>query len=33
MKYEEMLNLCDASTPYGLTGTIFAKDREVIQKS
>jgi len=32
-KYEEMLNLCDASTSYGLTGAIFAKDREAIQKA
>ena len=29
-KYEETLRLCDESTPYGLTGSIFAEDREAI---
>ena len=28
--YEEALHLCDESTPYGLTGSIFAKDREAV---
>ena len=27
-KYEETLRLCDESTPYGLTGSIFAEDRK-----
>lgn len=29
-KYEEMLQLCDSTSPYGLTGSIFATDREAI---
>jgi 1-pyrroline-5-carboxylate dehydrogenase len=29
-KYEETLQLCDATSPYGLTGSIFAKDRLAI---
>jgi 1-pyrroline-5-carboxylate dehydrogenase len=29
-KYEETLRLCDKSTQYGLTGSIFAKDRDAI---
>lgn len=29
-KYEETLELCDASSPYGLTGSIFATDRRAI---
>ncbi|NBI69589.1 L-glutamate gamma-semialdehyde dehydrogenase [Clostridiaceae bacterium] len=28
--FEEMLGLCDTSTPYGLSGAVFAGDREVI---
>ena len=32
-KYEETLNLCNSSTPYGLTGAIFARDREAVQKA
>ena len=31
--YEETLHLCDESTPYGLTGSIFAKDRDAIVKA
>lgn len=29
-KYEETLELCDETSPYGLTGAIFAKDSEAI---
>lgn len=32
-KYEEMLYLCDQTSPYGLTGSIFARDRLAIQKA
>lgn len=30
-KYEETLDLCDATSPYALTGSIFARDRYAIQ--
>lgn len=30
-KYEETLDLCDRTSPYGLTGSIFARDRYAIQ--
>jgi 1-pyrroline-5-carboxylate dehydrogenase len=29
-KYEETLRLCDTTSPYGLTGSIFATDRQAI---
>jgi 1-pyrroline-5-carboxylate dehydrogenase len=29
-KYEETLHLCDKTSPYGLTGAIFAQDRHAI---
>ncbi len=29
-KYEETLHLCDETSPYGLTGGVFAKDREAL---
>jgi len=29
-KYEESLKLCNSTSPYGLTGSIFAKDRNAI---
>ncbi len=29
-KFEETLELCDATSPYGLTGAIHARDREAI---
>jgi 1-pyrroline-5-carboxylate dehydrogenase len=32
-EYEETLKLCDETSPYGLTGSIFAKDRESIIKA
>jgi len=30
VKYEETLHLCDQTSPYGLTGAIFAQDRRAI---
>lgn len=32
-KYEETLHLCDKTSPYALTGAIFADDREAIVKA
>jgi 1-pyrroline-5-carboxylate dehydrogenase len=32
-EYEETLRLCDTTSPYGLTGAIFAQDRLAIQKA
>jgi 1-pyrroline-5-carboxylate dehydrogenase len=32
-KLEETLHLCDSTSPYGLTGAIFARDRRAIQKA
>ena len=32
-EYEETLRLCDATSPYGLTGAIFAQDRLAVQKA
>jgi 1-pyrroline-5-carboxylate dehydrogenase len=32
-KYEETLELCDRTSPYGLTGAIFARDRQAIRKA
>lgn len=32
-KYEETLELCDKTSPYGLTGSIFANDRLAIEKA
>lgn len=29
-KFEEILSLCDSTSPYGLTGSIFAQDRNAI---
>ncbi|MGD9638292.1 MAG: L-glutamate gamma-semialdehyde dehydrogenase [Alphaproteobacteria bacterium] len=31
-KFEETLKLCDESSIYGLTGAVFAKDRNIINK-
>ncbi len=31
-KFEETLELCDETSPYALTGAVWAKDREVIVK-
>ncbi|MDR2292620.1 MAG: L-glutamate gamma-semialdehyde dehydrogenase [Prevotellaceae bacterium] len=31
-KYEETLDLCDATSPYALTGALFATDRYAIRK-
>ena len=32
-RYEETLRLCDQTSPYGLTGSVFAHDREAIAKA
>ncbi|MFH1143106.1 MAG: aldehyde dehydrogenase family protein, partial [Candidatus Eisenbacteria bacterium] len=29
-RYEEVLNLCDRTSPYALTGAVFARDRYAI---
>jgi 1-pyrroline-5-carboxylate dehydrogenase len=29
-RFEETLRLCDQTSPYALTGSVFAKDREAI---
>ena len=29
-KYEETIDLCDRTSPYGLTGAVFARDRKAI---
>lgn len=31
--FDEVLKLCDETSPYALTGAVFAKDREVIVKA
>jgi 1-pyrroline-5-carboxylate dehydrogenase len=32
-KYEETLHICNETSPYALTGSIFAKDRFAIKKA
>jgi 1-pyrroline-5-carboxylate dehydrogenase len=32
-EYEETLHLCDITSPYGLTGAIFAQDRRAVHKA
>jgi 1-pyrroline-5-carboxylate dehydrogenase len=32
-KFEETLELCDRTSPYGLTGAIFARDRGAVRKA
>jgi len=32
-KYEETLQLCDRTSPYGLTGSIIARDRKAISRA
>jgi 1-pyrroline-5-carboxylate dehydrogenase len=32
-EYEETLHLCDATSPYGLTGAIFARDRQAVHRA
>ncbi|HOW88854.1 MAG TPA: L-glutamate gamma-semialdehyde dehydrogenase [Elusimicrobiales bacterium] len=32
-KFEETLKVCDATSPYALTGAIFARDRQAVQKA
>merc|ERR1711990_1242670 len=29
-KFEESLSLCDSTSPYALTGSIFARDRQAV---
>ena len=31
-KFDDTLTLCDTTSPYGLTGAIFARDRQVLSK-
>jgi len=31
-KFDETLELCDTTSPYALTGAVFATDRQVIRK-
>ena len=31
--FEETLQICDQTSPYGLTGSVFSKDREAINKA
>src|SRR5207249_2827588 len=30
-KFEETIDLCDRTSPYGLTGAVFARDRQAIR--
>jgi 1-pyrroline-5-carboxylate dehydrogenase len=32
-KFEETLELCDRTSPYGLTGAVFARDRQAIRQA
>lgn len=32
-EYAETLNLCDSTSPYGLTGSIFARDRKAVDQA
>ena len=32
-KFEETLDLCDRTSPYGLTGAVFARDRRAIRQA
>jgi 1-pyrroline-5-carboxylate dehydrogenase len=32
-EFEKALHLCDTTSPYGLTGSIFAKDRRIVQRA
>ena len=32
-KYEETLKICDTTSPYGLTGSIFANDRKAVNEA
>jgi len=31
--FEETLHICDQTSPYGLTGSVFSKDREALNKA
>jgi 1-pyrroline-5-carboxylate dehydrogenase len=32
-EYEETLHICDQTSPYGLTGSVFSSDREALNKA
>jgi 1-pyrroline-5-carboxylate dehydrogenase len=32
-EYERTLHICDETSPYGLTGAVFSKDREAIAQA
>ncbi|HYO97660.1 MAG TPA: aldehyde dehydrogenase family protein, partial [Polyangiaceae bacterium] len=32
-RYEEVLSLCDATSPYALTGAVFARDRKAVDQA
>jgi 1-pyrroline-5-carboxylate dehydrogenase len=32
-EFEDVLHLCDTTSPYGLTGSIFAQDRRAVEKA
>jgi 1-pyrroline-5-carboxylate dehydrogenase len=32
-RYAEALDLCDATSPYGLTGAVFARDRAAVHQA
>jgi 1-pyrroline-5-carboxylate dehydrogenase len=32
-KFEETLHVCNSTSPYGLTGSIFAQDRRIVQQA
>lgn len=32
-QFEETLHLCDQTSPYGLTGSVFSKDREALNRA
>ena len=32
-KYEETLKLCDATSPYGLTGAVFSRDLKAVAQA
>ena len=32
-RYEDVLTLCDETSPYGLTGAVFARDRQAVART
>ena len=32
-RFDEVLSLCDETSPYGLTGAVFARDRAAIERA